>query len=102
MLCAPTGTGVLFEPCWGSPAAQPPPRQPCPGQLELLFKIQRWSGVRSVRRVHGAVTPLLLLFLLQEELLQRRWAWLHHGAGPDGLQGGSTVTGVSVQQKPGC
>lgn len=32
---------------------------------------KRRPGLRSVRRVHGAVASLLLLFLLQEELLQR-------------------------------
>lgn len=41
---------------------------------------KRRPGLRSVRRVHGAVASLLLLFLLQEELLQRRRAGLHHGA----------------------
>lgn len=48
-----------------------------------------------MRRVHGAVTSLLLLFLLEEELLQRRRARLHHGAGPDRLQGTTRVAHVN-------
>lgn len=32
------------------------------------------------------MTSLLLLFLLQEELFQRRRTRLHHRAGPDGLE----------------
>lgn len=49
------------------------------------------------------MASLLLLLLLQEELLQRRRARLHHGAGPDGLQGTSTGTRLKgQQQKPGC
>lgn len=37
----------------------------------------------SVWRVHVAVSALLLLFLLHQELLQRRRTRLHHGARPD-------------------
>lgn len=40
----------------------------------------------SVWRVQGAVTPLLLLLLLHEQLLQSRRARVHHGTGPDRLQ----------------
>lgn len=99
------GGGVVFQPRRG--VTSPP--QPPPFLTALIFHFSwSWSssnfcfflpfllvvvlfgpdtkrrrGLRSVRRVHGAVTSLLLLFLLQEELLQRRRARLHHGAGPD-------------------
>lgn len=102
------GGGVVFQPCWG--VTLPP--QPPPFLTALIFLFSRslsssnfWfflpfllvvipcgsdtkrrGSLRSVRRIHGAVTSLLLLLLLQEELLQRRRARLHHGAGPDRLQ----------------
>lgn len=104
----PRGVGVVFQPRRG--VTSPP--QPPPFLTALIFHFSwSWSssnfcfflpfllvvvsfgpdtkrrrGLRSVRRVHGAVTSLLLLFLLQEELLQCRRARLHHGAGPDRLQ----------------
>ncbi len=102
----PRGVWVVFQPRRG--VVLPP--QPPPFLTSLIFHFSRslsssnfcffssrfswWGSVdvrtqsaalacRSVGRVHGAVTSLLLLFLLQEELLQRRRARLHHGARPD-------------------
>lgn len=40
----------------------------------------------SVRRIHGALSALLLLLLLHQQLLQGRGARVHHGTGPDGLK----------------
>lgn len=54
----------------------------------------------SVWRVHGALSPLLLLLLLHQQLLQSRRARMHHGTGPDRLKNSPEM--VSRVQMPGC
>lgn len=81
-------TGLIFHFSWSSSSSNFcffPPISPGGGFVDVRTQSAA-SACRSVRRVHGAVTSLLLLFLLQEELLQGRRARLHHGARPDGLQ----------------
>lgn len=60
------------------------PRRGCAGQVSGASAPR--AALASVWRVHGALSPLLLLLLLHQELLQRRGSRARHGAGPDGLQ----------------
>lgn len=48
--------------------------------------VVRVASSVSMRRIHGALSALLLLLLLHQQLLQGRGAGVHHGTGPDGLK----------------